>query len=256
MPELTPTVSGQDAYVSVQGLLTDVQIDVDRLLPFSIARVLAPLETERQRLLKALPTLTAPMTEAAKERFEADLTLLQRLAHAGAWISAQYDRQVTAQSRLQTSIKEATGLRQSGLRAMEVLERLGVVSDADLKAIRAGQGYLDLAGDLQALGVRLAPHWTILDPLQSLQPDLSLRLTEPLVRRMEPLGLEVLAALQDRKPATEGTDWHGELLRCQVTLEGLWDKLRYTAVGGHAQAGELETARAGYPSLRAMQRRA
>lgn len=244
-----PTLDGQAAYDALREEISRVNVPSRRLLPISLPVLLPGLLAATAALQAELPLLTASMNEAAQQRFTATLASIEPLAFAGIWLTAQHSRQGEPVRALPPLLAEALPLQRAGFNAMQALALLGLETPEEVRKLQAGRGHMDLAGDLQVMGPRLKERWSILEPLQQHQPDPALRLTEPQLQRMAPLGLAIVQALNAPATPAGGVDWYDALLRCQHLLHERWDTARLTAVGAWAQAGDLARAQTPPPSL-------
>lgn len=250
MPEV---VSGEGLWERYGEAVMGVEGVPDRLPALDFNQVRPLLAEEVARLRVAAPRITAHLSPEAGARWTTWLEDVPQLAALASWLRSQLDLAVEVSSEFHTLLEEAIPLRRAALWSMTLGESLGRIPTETAQKIRSGQGHLDVAMDLVALGTLLPPHWDLLGPLQT-HGTPERQLTEAQLRRLTPLG-DALIERQRLRDAQEPVGWRDRLRRCYALLALRWDTVRFAALGGWALAGDLEAAQSPAPSLHAMYHR-
>jgi len=179
-----PQTNPPTAELAYERVLAEIQavpdehlIPVNLDIPQSVAMVLGKLESIRA------------FEEGMLELKGLDVRCVHNLPvyAQAAWHAYLAAQPPPAQNQVKSLIEEAGTLRASLLAEADVLVLRGVFDAQAIAAVRAGQGYVDLANDLSALASMYRKVWT--------QIQGRTYVTEQEIHRAAVLGLELLAAV-------------------------------------------------------------
>jgi hypothetical protein len=179
-PQSTPPTAElayEKVLAEIEAVPDEHLIAVNLDIPQSVATVLGKLEAIRayEEELVSLKGLDARCVER-----------LPTYAQA-AWHAYLMAQPAPPQTQVRALIDEATELRANLLVEADVLVRRGVFDAQAIAAIRAGQGYVDLANDLSALAPMYRKVWADIQG--------HAYVSEREINRAAVLGLELLSAV-------------------------------------------------------------
>jgi hypothetical protein len=191
----------------------------DRLPTVDATQVVRGILTISLDLIAQCGVIISYFKEELSTEIKAAIIRLPRLCHAVHYVLSQFD---INDPRKQVSglLGPANDLRGRGFHWLDVLVSLGLVDSNRAANIRAGQGHLDTARDLQAITDEIRPHWAIIGPLQAVQPDQDLRIDEDDLNRMALVGTQLIAALD---ASDDVKLWYGELVGAMAYLKQTYE---------------------------------
>jgi hypothetical protein len=192
--------------------LISLKAEYEALVPALSAYFKAEVMDPYRAATAALPDLIAAlyytdtMTRSAKVVFSGEL-------------AEEFERRLG-------EIKED---RQAGLKTLDIMEQLGLVSAAQAAHIRSGTGYFDLAADSTELGALFESKWDKVSALQALNEDVTSRITPERVQRLKNNGARFLELLAYRAAGGSQAAWERDRLAARVLLERHWTAIRRPA---------------------------
>jgi hypothetical protein len=198
-----------------------------------------------QALSKLVPAFATQFEEAY---FNLETTALA-LFYANSRLISQSS--VKAPS-LYEQLQEYEELKACGLYWLDMLVGLKRITADQVKAIRKGQGSLDLASDLVAISSLLSLNWSAVEAMQALMATEEVRITQDDLEAMAQQGTDLLRLIGGTtSKESQGIDWRDQVIVLFHLLEKDYDLVRTLLVFYHEVEGRPDEA-AELPSLRGL----